>query len=83
VLPGFASAYPNAYYRVQRKDLPAFTQAVAALGNAGDYRQLMERFGVRRTSPDFWALNDTLNADYRRIAPINAGILDLNRFENR
>lgn len=83
VVPGFISAYPNAFYRLSRKDLPEFTRRVAQLGSEADYRALVERFGVRRTSRDFWALSDTLNADYRRSEPIEAGILDLNRYENR
>lgn len=82
VLPGFASAYPNAYYRLSRQDLGEFTRRVSQLGKAADYRALFERFGVRRTAPDFWALNDALTADYLRSAPIEGGILDLNRFEN-
>ncbi|MDO6385888.1 fatty acid cis/trans isomerase [Uliginosibacterium sp. 31-12] len=83
VLQGIATAYPNAFYRLQRKDLAEFTQRIARLGSKADYRELMERFGVRRTSPDFWAMSDAINADYRRQEPIEAGILDLNRFENR
>ena len=83
VLRGFGTAYPNAFYRIERKDLAEFTRLVSSLGNEAAYRQLIERFGVRRTHPEFWALNDTLTADYLRSEPIEGGILDLNRFENR
>ncbi|MEN3112091.1 fatty acid cis/trans isomerase [Uliginosibacterium paludis] len=83
VVPGFVSVYPNAFYRLSRAELPEFTRRVAELTSEADYRALIERFGVRRTSNDFWALSDRFNADYLRSEPIEAGILDLNRYENR
>ncbi len=83
VLDGYATAYPNAFYRVSREALPAFTQAVAGLASEADYVALMTRYGVRRSSSDFWPLSDAVNADYLRRAPIEAGWLDYNRLENR
>jgi hypothetical protein len=83
VVPGFVSVYPNAFYRLSRKDLPEFTRRVSQLASEADYRDLIEHFGVRRTSNDFWALSDRFNAEYRQSEPIEAGILDLNRYENR
>ncbi len=83
VLNGYVGAYPNAFFRLQSKDLPAFREAISTLRSEADYRALVTRFGVRRTSPNFWALSDTLNADYARRAPIEAGLFDYNRLENR
>jgi hypothetical protein len=40
-------------------------------------------FGVRRTSPDFWAFSDALQRDYVQQEPVTGAILDYNRFENR
>lgn len=83
VLPGLVGAYPNAIYRVRRADLPAFAAAVAALGSDEDYRALVDRFGVRRSSPAFWPVSDALHAELARREPIEAGLLDYNRLENR
>ncbi|HSD36224.1 MAG TPA: fatty acid cis/trans isomerase [Rhodocyclaceae bacterium] len=83
VLSGIATAYPNAFYRVQRNELPAFTAAVRNLGSASDYAELMDHFGVRRTSPHFWALSDAVNSEYIKSRPIEGGWLDYNRLENR
>ena len=83
VVRGFATAYPNAFYRIARSDLPAFTEQLRKLASEKDYRSLLERFGVRRSSPQFWALSDAINEDYMRVAPIEAGLLDYNRLENR
>jgi hypothetical protein len=83
VVPNFATAYPNAFYRVKRAELAEFTRAIKNLNNDADYVRLVERFGVRRTSTDFWSISDALMVDYRKAQPISAGILDLNRYENK
>lgn len=83
VLNGFASAYPNVFFRVQRADLPDFTWRLRHLASDDDYRQLTARYAVRRTSPEFWSLSDAVNADFARRTPIEAGLFDYNRLENR
>ncbi len=83
VVVGFATAYPNAFYRIERKDLPSFIDRVEHLSSQQDYATFMSRFGIRRTSPQFWALSDAINDDYSYAEPIAAGLLDYNRLENR
>ena len=49
-----------------------------------DYANLVTDYGVRRTNvPLFWPLSDRLNAQYKEDQPIEAGLFDLNRYENR
>lgn len=83
VARGLIGAYPNAFYRVNREDLPEFIAMVASLGGEKDYRKLTDRFALRRTNPDFWRHSDAVHETYRRTAPIDAGSLDYNRVENR
>ena len=83
VVPGVLGSYPNAFYRVRSEELPAFVDAVAALGSQADYAALAARFAVRRTDAAFWAFSDALNGDYAAAQPLAAGILDYNRLENR
>ena len=83
VVPGVLGSYPNAFYRVQAGELPAFTEALGRLGSAADYDHLSARFAVRRTDPGFWAFSDALHTAYAREQPLVAGILDYNRLENR
>lgn len=82
VLDGFVGAYPNAIFRLARADLPAFTAQVAALKSEQDYVALMNRYGVRRSSPAFWPTSDSLHAEFQRRQPIESGLLDYNRLEN-
>jgi hypothetical protein len=83
VVNGIATAYPNAFYRIPRNSLPAFVDQVRTLSSEHDYDELVRRFGVRRTSSQFWTLSDAIAADYARTAPIESGVLDYNRLENR
>lgn len=83
LVPGFLGAYPNAFYRLGIHQLPAFIETVKNLNSKVAYTDLTARFAVRRTNPQFWAHTDTLHAAYRKEFPIEAGLFDLNRFENR
>ena len=83
VTRGFVGAYPNIFFQVNERELTGFAEAVVALEKEADYVRLVERFGVRRTAPWFWKLSDDLYAEYRRDQPVEAGLFDLNRYENR
>lgn len=80
---GIIGAYPNAFYRVTERELPLFIDTLARLKTEADYRALMDHFGVRRTSADFWKHSDLLHRLYHQQAGIEAGLLDYNRLENR
>ncbi|TAL53454.1 MAG: peptidylprolyl isomerase, partial [Methylovulum sp.] len=81
--PGFLGVYPNAFYRLKFWQVPEFIKAVKQLKSEAGYTKLSARFAIRRTHPHFWAYADTLHAAYRRTYPIEAGLFDFNRFENR
>lgn len=83
IIPGIVGAYPNIFYRLPARDLPALTEAIAGLASEDGYRRLADRYAVRRTAPDFWQFSDELHEAYARLAPLEAGILDYNRYENR
>jgi Fatty acid cis/trans isomerase (CTI) len=83
VVPGLVSAHPNAIYSVAEGNLPALEAAVRGLASEADYRALADRFAIRRTSPAFWAASDALHDAWRAAAPLEAGLLDYNRLENR
>jgi hypothetical protein len=83
VVPGFIGAYPNALYRVGADELLAFRAAIAGLATEGDYRKLADRFVVRRTDPQFWSTSDALHEAYVAWAPLEAGLFDYNRLQNR
>ena len=57
--------------------------AIGALKSEADYSTLLDRFGVRRSDPTFWAHSDELFEAHLRLAPVDAGRFDYNRLENR
>lgn len=83
VARGFVAAYPNALFRVTRSQLPQFVQSVAKLASETDYRTLVTQFGISRKHPDFWSFSDGLAQAFTELAPIEAGVFDYNRLENR
>lgn len=83
LVPGIVGSYPNAFFRVREHQLDAFAQAVGALDSEASYAALLDVYGVRRTSEDFWAYSDWLYAWYAEHHPVEAGRLDYNRYENR
>ncbi len=83
VAKGFIGAYPNVFFQLPESDIDGFVKAIAALGNSDDYTRLVTRYGVRRTAPWIWRLSDDMSAHYQDTFPREAGLFDLNRYENR
>jgi fatty acid cis/trans isomerase CTI len=81
VVPGFLSAYPNALFEVERRELDAFVDAVGQLDGDAGYRALRLRFGVLRGSPEFWRHSDRINQANRARGPIDAGVFDYNHLD--
>lgn len=83
VVPGFIGAYPNAIYRATPAELPALADAIGQMKAEPDYRALADRFAIRRTNPVFWAASDAMVDAYAQWAPVEAGLFDYNRLDNR
>ena len=83
VIPGFLGAYPNAFLVVKEVDLGLFADAVSSMRTEDDYTQLLDNYGVRRTSANFWQQSDAFHAAFEQIAPVEYGLFDYNRLENR
>ncbi|MBM6551903.1 fatty acid cis/trans isomerase [Marinomonas ostreistagni] len=83
VTNGLVGDYPNVILRVDEQALPAFVEQVGRLQSEQDYQALLDRFGVRRTSSDFWAVSDEIARFNQQQEPIASGILDYNRLQNR
>ena len=80
---GFIGAYPNAFFQVPEERLADFAAAIGNLRSEADYAALVAVYGIRRTDPRFWSVSDRLRARYAESAPREAGLFDLNRYENR
>jgi len=83
VVRGVVGTYPNALYRVPLAELESFVRAVESLVGEDSYARLQERHGVRRTDARFWSTVDRLHEIYAEQEPIEAGLFDISRVENR
>lgn len=80
---GVLGSYPAAFFKLHERDIGEFYTLLSAIDSEEDYIKLLDRFGIRRTSPEFWQFSDQLSAWYKQDQPIEFGLLDYNRFENR
>jgi hypothetical protein len=83
VLRKLSGTYPNFFFAVERAELENFVTRATTVQTAADYQLVVGRYGVRRTASDFWEYADWFQSRYLVEEPIEAGILDLNRYENR
>lgn len=82
VVPGLAGSYPNFAFDVTLDEIEAFTTQLAAVNDVAGLTAVVERWGVRRTHPQFWTIFHDFSLSLRERAPLEAGILDMNRYEN-
>ncbi|PXW86031.1 fatty acid cis/trans isomerase CTI [Nitrosomonas sp. Nm84] len=83
VMPGFVGAYPTALWQVEAASLGDFVSRLGKLNSEYDYRELMHRYGIRRSHSGFWQHSDRLHEIFQQSTPIGYGMLDYNRLENR
>lgn len=83
VVPGFLGTYPNVFLTVKESDLGRFVSLISTMRNEEDYSNLLDNYGVRRTSPEFWQQSDVFHAAYQQDAPVEFGLFDYSRLENR
>ncbi len=80
---GVLGSYPAAYLALNEDQIPALVTQLKQLRTEQDYVRLLDTFAIRRSSADFWAFSDKVHAWYQKNQPIEFGLLDYNRFENR
>ncbi|GJL75671.1 fatty acid cis/trans isomerase [Nitrosomonas sp.] len=83
VMSGFVGAYPDALWQVESELLGDFVTKLINLKKENDYQQLMHRFGIRRSHSEFWQFSDYLHQTFQQHNPIEYGVLDYSRIENR
>jgi hypothetical protein len=76
-------SYPNFFYIVELDDVESFIEEYNALSDRQEYEAFIARYGLRRTSEDFWEHADWFNEQYAREKPKLSGIYDFNRYQNR
>jgi len=80
-LPGYHGSYPNFYFVVNMENTAGFLREMASLDDKG-IAGFITKYGIRRSDTRFWASSDWFNNNFFENHPVEAGFLDLNRYEN-
>jgi hypothetical protein len=82
VVPGFVGSYPNFFFSVEKERLGEFIDRIRTAGSEAGPEELYSRFGIRRSNPDIWLESDWFNEQHKKYRGLQAGLLDLSRYEN-
>ncbi|MGE7816983.1 fatty acid cis/trans isomerase [Pseudomonas sivasensis] len=82
VYPGVLSSYPNFMFNIPAQEVPVFVAQMEQVKDAAQFEKIVDRWGVRRSHPLFWRYFHDLSEYVRETTPVEAGVLDMNRYEN-
>jgi len=82
IVPGFVGSYPNFFFSVEINRLGEFVNKIQSARNEADLEALYSQFGIRRTHPEIWQHSDWLNEQHKKYRGLQAGLLDMSRYEN-
>ncbi|MCC6077386.1 fatty acid cis/trans isomerase [Pseudomonas sp. GCM10022188] len=80
--PEVLTSYPNFLFSLREGEVNAFVASLQQARSAADFEHIVQRWGVRRSDPRFWSLFHDLAAHIREHEPVEAGVLDMNRYQN-
>ncbi|RMR03133.1 Esterified fatty acid cis/trans isomerase [Pseudomonas savastanoi pv. glycinea] len=82
IYPGVLASYPNFMFNVLASEVPEFVQLMQQARHQAEFEKIVERWGVRRSNPQFWTYFHDLTRYIQETDPVEAGAMDMNRYEN-
>lgn len=82
IYPGIHGSYPNFAFDVLAGELNAFVEALRQARTPEALTAVVARWGVRRTREDFWVVFHDFTAYMQETEPLEAGLLDMSRWQN-
>ena len=82
ISPGFIGSYPNFFFSVEEKQLAEFVNMIRNARTEIDLDQIYSKFGIRRTNPEIWQQADWFNGQHKKYRGMEAGLLDMSRYDN-
>ncbi len=82
VVPGFVGSYPNFFFSVAEQELDTFINALKNAQTKEAKTEFYAQFGIRRNNPEIWETLDWFNAEHKKMRGLEAGIFDMNRYQN-
>ncbi|WP_422595325.1 fatty acid cis/trans isomerase [Pseudomonas sp.] len=82
IYPGVLASYPNFIFNLPAAQVSEFVSAMQQAKDANAFEQIAERWGIRRSHPQFWRYFHDLSSYIRETEPVEEGVLDMNRYQN-
>lgn len=82
IYPGVFSSYPNFIFSLKAAEVPAFVSALEQAQDEAAFESVVERWGIRRSHPEFWRYFHDLSRYIEETEPVEAGVLDMHRYQN-
>ncbi|SFK29860.1 Fatty acid cis/trans isomerase (CTI) [Methylophaga sulfidovorans] len=82
VYPEIAGSYPNFIFDINSDELELFEKTLLTASSEEKFDEVVLKWGVRRTHPQFWQIFHDFTQWQREQNPIDAGVFDANRYEN-
>lgn len=82
IYPSVLTSYPNFMFNLRAEEVPEFVSALGQVKDTAAFDKVVERWGIRRSHPQFWHYFHDLSAYIRETEPVEAGVLDMNRYQN-
>jgi len=82
IYPGVLSSYPNFMFNIPAEQVPEFVAAMENAKDANRFEKIVDRWGIRRSHPQFWQYFHDLSQYLHETTPLEEGVLDMNRYEN-
>lgn len=82
IYPEVLSSYPNFLFRLPASEIDEFVRQMEGVTDQASFERIVERWGIRRSHPEFWRYFHDLSEHIRATQPLEAGVLDMNRYEN-
>ncbi len=80
VVEGLLGSYPNFFFVVHESRVSEFVNSLTSIKKESHWRDLINDFGIRRTSSSFWSTADYFQNLTTEHLPRDGGLLDLNRY---
>ncbi len=77
---GAYGSYPNQLFFTESQNLSRLIEDLKRIDSKSKYEKFVKTYGVDRMDSRIWKLYDFANAEYLRLEPIHAGIIDLSRY---
>ena len=69
-------------FNIPADEVEAFVEAMEASQDQTAFEAIVQRWGIRRSHPQFWQYFHDIGEYINQTDPVEAGVLDMNRYEN-